>query len=97
MAYSLTVMNAHEHPRQAAAASTAAAPLPSRRIAADLRAAIEAGELTAGQKLPSERDLAAQYGTARNTAREAIRLLETAGLVDIEQGTRRVRPPARHR
>jgi GntR family transcriptional regulator len=85
MAYSLTVMT-RAHTSQAAAASTAAAPLPSRRIAADLRAAIEAGELTAGEKLPSERDLAAQYGTARNTAREAIRLLETAGLVDVEQG-----------
>ena len=61
--------------------------LPSRRIADDLRAAIESGELTAGQKLPSERDLAARYGTARNTAREAFRLLEAAGLVDIEHGS----------
>src|SRR5450755_2159957 len=86
MAYSLTVMT-RAHTSQATVASTAAAPLPSRRIAADLRAAIEAGELTAGEKLPSERDLAAQYGTARNTAREAIRLLETAGLVDIEHGS----------
>ena len=82
MAYPWTVMT-RAHATQATAAGT---PLPSRRIAADLRAAIEAGELTAGQKLPSERDLAAQYGTARNTAREAIRLLEAAGLVDIEQG-----------
>jgi GntR family transcriptional regulator len=61
--------------------------LPSRRIADDLRAAIESGELTAGQKLPSERELAARYGAARNTAREAFRLLETAGLVDIEHGS----------
>jgi GntR family transcriptional regulator len=61
--------------------------LPSRRIAAELRAAIESGELTAGQKLPSERDLAARYGTARNTAREAIRLLDAAGLVDVEHGS----------
>lgn len=61
--------------------------LPSRRIAAGLRAAIESGELTAGQKLPSERELARRYGTARNTAREAVRLLEAAGLVDIEHGS----------
>lgn len=60
---------------------------PSRRIADDLRTAIESGELTAGQKLPSERELAARYGTARNTAREAFRLLEAAGLVDIEHGS----------
>jgi GntR family transcriptional regulator len=67
-------------------AGAAEARLPSRRIAADLRAAIESGKLTAGEKLPSERDLATRYGTARNTAREAFRLLEAAGLVDIEQG-----------
>jgi GntR family transcriptional regulator len=84
MAYPLDVMT-HAHTSQPDTAG-AGAPLPSRRIAADLRTAIEAGELTAGQKLPSERDLAAQYGTARNTAREAIRLLEAAGLVDVEQG-----------
>jgi GntR family transcriptional regulator len=60
--------------------------LPSRRIAHDLRQAIEGGELAAGQRLPSERDLAARYGTARNTAREAVRLLAAAGLVDVEHG-----------
>jgi GntR family transcriptional regulator len=60
---------------------------PSRCIADELRTAIESGELTAGQKLPSERELAARYGTARNTAREAFRLLEAAGLVDIEHGS----------
>jgi GntR family transcriptional regulator len=59
---------------------------PSRRIAADLRQAIESGELTAGTRLPSERELAAQYGTARNTAREAMRLLSEAGLVIAEHG-----------
>jgi GntR family transcriptional regulator len=61
-------------------------PPPSRRIAADLRQAIESGELTAGACLPSERELAARYGTARNTAREAIRLLSEAGLVIAEHG-----------
>jgi GntR family transcriptional regulator len=59
---------------------------PSRRIAEALRRAIEAGELAPGARLPSERDLARQYGTARNTAREAIRLLSDAGLVTAEHG-----------
>lgn len=59
---------------------------PSRRIADDLRRAIETGELTSGARLPSERDLARRYGTARNTAREAIRLLSEAGLVIAEHG-----------
>ncbi|HEX8346733.1 MAG TPA: GntR family transcriptional regulator, partial [Actinoplanes sp.] len=60
--------------------------LPSRRIADDLRAGIENGDLQAGAKLPSERDLAARYGTARNTAREAISILQGEGLVVAQHG-----------
>jgi GntR family transcriptional regulator len=59
---------------------------PSRVIADGLRNKIESGALAPGAKLPSERELAKDYGTARNTAREAIRLLEEAGLVIIEHG-----------
>ncbi|MFJ3529827.1 GntR family transcriptional regulator [Streptomyces sp. NPDC090132] len=58
----------------------------SRRIADALRASIERGELAAGEKLPSERALAEQYGAARNTAREAIRLLAEQGLVTAKHG-----------
>lgn len=74
------------------------APLPSRRIAEDLRRAIAAGKHGPGEKLPSERELAEQYGTARNTAREAIRLLLEQGLVTAEHGRGvfvRQRPPVR--
>lgn len=60
--------------------------LPSRRIADDLRTSIESGELAAGAKLSSERELAAQYGTARNTAREAIAILASEGLVVAHHG-----------
>lgn len=59
---------------------------PSRAIAEDLRHQIETGNLAPGAQLPSERELASQYGTARNTAREAIRQLGEAGLVSAEQG-----------
>ncbi|MGZ6770548.1 MAG: GntR family transcriptional regulator [Mycobacteriaceae bacterium] len=59
---------------------------PSRAIAEDLRHQIDSGELAPGAKLPSERELATQYGTARNTAREAIRLLSDSGLVIAEHG-----------
>jgi GntR family transcriptional regulator len=59
---------------------------PSRVIADDLRNKIESGELAHGAKLPSERELAEQYGTARNTAREAVRILAEAGLVTAEHG-----------
>ena len=60
---------------------------PSRKIAEAIRDQIESGELQPGALLPSERELAARYGAARNTAREAFRLLEAAGLVDIEHGS----------
>jgi GntR family transcriptional regulator len=60
--------------------------LPSRKIADDLRAAIERGELVPGQKVPSERELARRYGAARNTAREAIRLLSEDGLLLAQHG-----------
>ncbi|NEC92278.1 GntR family transcriptional regulator [Streptomyces sp. SID12501] len=60
---------------------------PSRRIAEELRAAIEAGQLAPGDRLPSERTLAQQYGAARNTAREAIRLLAEEGLVTARHGS----------
>jgi GntR family transcriptional regulator len=59
---------------------------PSQRIADDLRTAIVRGQYEPGDLLPSERELARQYGTARNTAREAARILATEGLVVIEQG-----------
>jgi GntR family transcriptional regulator len=60
--------------------------LPSRTIAEAIRSQIESGELPPGAQLPSERDLASAYGTARNTAREAVRILSDAGLVITDQG-----------
>jgi GntR family transcriptional regulator len=60
--------------------------LPSRRIADDLRTAIQHGDLAPGDQLPSERQLAADYATARNTAREAISILQAEGLVVAEHG-----------
>jgi GntR family transcriptional regulator len=55
--------------------------LPSRRIADAIRELIVSGELAPGDKLPSERELASRFGTARNTAREGIRLLTEEALV----------------
>lgn len=60
--------------------------VPSRRLAGELRAAIISGDLGPGAKLPSERSLAAEHGVARNTVREAVRLLADEGLVTAEHG-----------
>ncbi len=61
-------------------------PPASERLAAELRARIESGALAPGAKLPSERELAEQHGIARNTVRQAIRLLAESGLVVAEHG-----------
>jgi GntR family transcriptional regulator len=69
---------------------------PSRRIADKLREAIVSGAFGPGAKLPSERELARSYGTARNTARQAIAILQAEGLVEAEHGRGvfvRRRPP----
>jgi GntR family transcriptional regulator len=69
-------------------------PPPSRRIADELRRAIDAGELPPGSRLPSERELARSHGTARNTARQAIQILLGEGLVEAQHGRGVfVRPP----
>jgi GntR family transcriptional regulator len=58
----------------------------SKVIAETIRRQIESGDLAPGAPLPSERDLASTYGTARNTAREAVRILADAGLVITDHG-----------
>lgn len=51
-----------------------------------IRSRIECGELSPGDRLPSERDLAAANGLARMTVRQALSELVTAGLLYREQG-----------
>jgi GntR family transcriptional regulator, transcriptional repressor for pyruvate dehydrogenase complex len=47
------------------------------------------GELAPGTMLPTETELAAQFGVNRSTVREAIRLLEQEGLVE-RRGSKRL-------
>jgi DNA-binding FadR family transcriptional regulator len=51
-----------------------------------VRDRLRSGSLRPGQKLPSERDFALQLGVSRNTVREAVRMLEIAGLVSLKKG-----------
>jgi DNA-binding FadR family transcriptional regulator len=55
-------------------------------IADQIRSAILDGKLQPGNRLPNERDLAEQFGVSRVTVRDALRSLETAGLVQIRVG-----------
>lgn len=51
-----------------------------------IRALIEGTGLRPGDQLPTETELAARFGVARTTAREALKLLEQDGLVDVRHG-----------
>jgi GntR family transcriptional regulator len=57
-----------------------------KQIADRLRSAINDGVYTPGDLLPSEHELAAKYGVARGTARQAIMLLRNEGLIDAVHG-----------
>src|SRR5882757_7233450 len=57
------------------------------RIVDDLRERILRGELANGSRLPAERDLAEQYGVSGQTAREAVRVLGSIGLVSVRHGS----------
>lgn len=47
---------------------------------------IQNGTLAPGDKLPPERELAAQLGVSRNTLRECLKALNLVGVLDAKQG-----------
>jgi GntR family transcriptional repressor for pyruvate dehydrogenase complex len=62
-----------------------------RQIANVIEERIVARSLRAGDPLPSEMDLARQFGVNRSTIREAIRELEIHGLLGRVRGEKRLR------
>src|ERR1041384_4924635 len=59
----------------------------SGRVINRLRQQITSGAWPVGSRIPTEPELVAQLGVARNTVREAIRALAHNGLLDIRQGS----------
>jgi DNA-binding FadR family transcriptional regulator len=55
-------------------------------VEASLRGRISAGEWTPNGRLPPERELAIEYGVARNTVRRALEALETDGAIKRHVG-----------
>jgi GntR family transcriptional regulator, transcriptional repressor for pyruvate dehydrogenase complex len=55
-------------------------------VADQIRQQIVEGVLVEGQRLPPEDDLTVQFGVARTTMREALRVLESQGLLEIRRG-----------
>jgi GntR family transcriptional repressor for pyruvate dehydrogenase complex len=60
----------------------------SEVIVDQIRLLIRQGQLSAGDRLPSERELCERFGVSRVTVREALRVLEATGLVEIRVGAR---------
>jgi GntR family transcriptional repressor for pyruvate dehydrogenase complex len=56
-------------------------------IVSQIREGIVTGELKKGERLPNERSLREEFGVSRATLREALRVLETLGVVDIRPGS----------
>jgi DNA-binding FadR family transcriptional regulator len=59
-----------------------------RKVAAAIGARILSRELPEGQRLPSETELARQFGVNRSTVREALRELESRGLLQRRPGSK---------
>ena len=55
-------------------------------VVEQIQEAIIAGTLKPGRQLPAERELKEQFGISRGTLREALRVLEQKGLIEIRTG-----------
>ena len=71
-------------------ATTSFRPVERRRafeeVVLQIEEAIASGDLRAGDRLPSERELAVIFEVSRNSVREALRILEAFGVIAARQG-----------
>lgn len=63
-------------------------PKTAELVAKQIRNAIIRGELVDGDILPAEAQLLSQFEVSRPTLREAVRILESEGLVTVSRGAR---------
>jgi GntR family transcriptional repressor for pyruvate dehydrogenase complex len=59
----------------------------SQKIERKIEEAIREKKLLPGQKLPTEKELCAQFAVSRTALREALRRLSARGLIDIRKGS----------
>jgi GntR family transcriptional regulator, transcriptional repressor for pyruvate dehydrogenase complex len=57
-----------------------------REVARQVEGWVRARRFGAGSKLPPERELAMRLGTSRNVLREALKILETRGAIEVRHG-----------
>ena len=65
-------------------------PARAQEIAGHLRDEILLGQYRQGERLPSERDLAARFQVNRGAVREAIKILTQLGIVNVQPGGVRI-------
>jgi DNA-binding FadR family transcriptional regulator len=58
----------------------------TQQTVSELRGLIVSGELSDGESLGREADLMARFGASRPSVREALRILETEGLIEVARG-----------
>lgn len=58
----------------------------SDEIVDQIKEALFDGKIRAGDRLPTERELAEQFSSSRTTVREALRTLEQEGVLQIKKG-----------
>jgi DNA-binding FadR family transcriptional regulator len=78
----------HNSPRGGDLFTAVSANRMSEAIVEQIRGLIRGNRLRPGDRLPSERELCERLGVSRVTVREALRVLEAGGLVEIRVGAR---------
>jgi GntR family transcriptional repressor for pyruvate dehydrogenase complex len=58
----------------------------AQQVTDELQRLMLTGKLKEGEKLPSERELCELFGVSRTVVREAIRILQTKGLLEVKPG-----------
>jgi GntR family transcriptional regulator len=58
----------------------------SKQLAEKLKARLREGEWAPSERLPSENEIAEEFGVSRVTVRTSLKLLESAGFVETRQG-----------
>lgn len=60
------------------------------QIAGSIREQVAAGELRPGDELPSEAELAERFGVSQRVVRDALRTLDSEGIIATRQGKRAI-------
>jgi GntR family transcriptional regulator len=83
----MTELDSTEEPEVPSRKVVRSSPLPAwAQVAQHFKRAIDQGTVASGQRLPSETDLALEFGVSRITMRQALGHLSAEGYVDRRQG-----------